>query len=373
MRRSRRLRLALAVVAAAAIGATVVGISSATFTSTTSNPTSSFGAKRIFPRIRSTSAWTIRDASGGGAETNSDDALSYATDLRTTTTGNWANAFNTSRYLEFDFSGSTPSGVSVSSAQFNFNWASNAATETSCVYIAVYRASTSTLLNTYGSSGSPLACANTLTPNQTINQSISDVVTTTTTLNDLRVRVYAYESNAKGIKVDRATVTGSTAYGNFTLYEKIYRDASTGTATTTNWGVATSGDSGAYTNVSNWATSFAAGRYLKFTFDPGVATGSVITTATVDFRYKAATNGDTICWYFETYNGLTLLGTHGSSGTPVSCNATTSYSTDNVSLSELTSVADANALTVKAYVKDSTGTRKMSLDLVQLNVTYYLN
>lgn len=372
MRRSTRLRLALATVSALAIGASVVGISGATFSSPTSNPTSSFGAKRIFPRVRSTSAWTIRDASGGAAETTSDDPLSYATDLRTTTTGNWASSFSSTRYVEFDFSGPAPSGVSVSSAQFNFNWASNAATDTSCVYIAVYRASTSTLLNTYGSSGSPLACANTTTPNQTISQTISGVVTTTTTLNDLRVRVYAYESNARGIKIDRATTSGSTSYANFTLYEEIYRDASTGTATTTNWSVANS-DTASYTTVSNLATSFATTRYLKFAFDPGVATGSVITAATLDFRYKAATAGDTVCWYFETYNGATLLGSHGSSGSPVSCNSTTSYSTDNVTLAELTNVADANALTVKVYGKDSTGTRKMSIDLVQLNLTYYLN
>jgi len=372
VRRSTRLRLALATLCVAAIGASVVGMSGATFTSATSNPTSSFGAKRIFPRIRSTSAWTIRDASGGAGETTSDDSRSYGADLRTTTTGSWSSSFASTRYVEFDFSGPTPSGISVSSAQFNFKWSAFNATDTSCVYIAVYRASTSTLLNTYGSSGSPLACAATATPNQTINQAISGSVTTTNTLNDLRVRVYANESASKSIKIDQATVTGATAYGNFTLYEEIYRDASTGTASTTNWSIANS-DSASYTTLSNLATSFATTRYLKFTFDPGVATGSAITVATLDFRYKAATSGDTVCWYFETYNGLTLLGTHGTSGSPVSCNSTTSFSADNVTLSELTNVADADALTVKVYAKDSTAARKMSIDLVQLNLTYYLN
>jgi hypothetical protein len=354
-----------------ATGATVVGISGATFTSATSNPTSSFGAKRIFPRIRSMSAWTVRDASGGAGETTSDDPLSYA-DSVVQATGKWASSFSASRYVEFDFSGSTPSGISVSSAQFNYKWAASSSSATSCVYIAVYQASTSTLLGTYGSSGSPLACANSTTPNQTINQSISSVVTTTNTLNDLRVRVYSYDSASKAISIDQTTLSGSTAYGNFSLYEKIYRDASTGTVSTTSWSVGTSGDGASYTSVGSLSSSFATTRYVKFTFDPDVPTGSVITSATLDFQYKSNTSGDTACWYFETYNGTTLLGSHGSSASPQSCNATTSYSTDHVTLAELTNVADANALTVKAYAKES-GSRKLQVDLVQLNLTYYLN
>ena len=63
---------------------------------------------------------------------------------------------------------------------------------------------------------------------------------------------------------------------------------------------------------------------MKFTFDPDVPTGSVITSASIDFYYKPNTGSDTVCWYFETYNGATLLGTHGSTGTPVSCNNTNS-------------------------------------------------
>jgi hypothetical protein len=170
-----------------------------------------------------------------------------------------------------------------------------------------------------------------------------------------------------------ATVTGSTAYANYTLYEEIYLYRSTGTATTVNWGIATSGDAAFYLNTSSWANNaFATTRYLKFTFDPGVATGSVITTATLDFQYKSNTSGDTASWYFETYNGGTLLATHGSSTTPVSSNNTTSYSTDNVTLPELTNVANANNLTIKVYIKESTG-KKTQFDLVQLNLTYYLD
>ena len=160
------------------------------------------------------------------------------------------------------------------------------------------------------------------------------------------------------MKEDLATVTGSTPYGSFALYEEIYRDRSTGTAATTNWSLAISADSTTYINVSNWATTFAAARYMKFTFDPGVPTGSVITSASIDFYYKPNNGTDTVCWYFETYNGATLLGTHGSSGTPVSCNSTNVFSTDNVTLSELTTVTNANNLTIKVYMKDSTASQE---------------
>jgi hypothetical protein len=75
----------------------------------------------------------------------------------------------------------------------------------------------------------------------------------------------------------------------------------------------------------------------------------------------------------ETYNGLTLLGTHGSSGTPISCNTgSTTFSTDNVVLSELTTVANANNLTIKVYMKES-GNKKTQIDLARLNVNYYLD
>ena len=44
-----------------------------------------------------------------------------------------------------------------------------------------------------------------------------------------------------------------------------------------------------------------------------------------------------------------------------------------MTLAELTSVTDANNLTVKVYIKDSTGARKSQMDLVQLNTNYYLD
>ncbi len=367
----RALRWAvLAGVAAASF--TTVSLALGGFNSYANGGPGTYVSKRIFPGIRPSAAWSVRDASGGGAETNADDTLSY-TDALVKNTSNWATAFAANRWVEFDFNAASAGGVPVSSAQFNYRMAANGAGETACFYFEVYRASTSTLIGTHGSTGTPVAC-NATTTQTTYSTTLAEV-TDTTILNDLRVRVYGRESGilSRVIRQDLATVAGSTAYGSFTTYEKIYRDQADTSVATTNWSLATAGDSTVYVSAGNWATTFAAARYMKHTFDPDVPSGSVITSASVRFYYKANTGGDTVCWYFETYNGVTLLGTHGSSGTPVSCNSTTSFSTDNVTLSELTSVTDANNLTIKVYMRDSTAARRSQTDLIQLDVNYFLD
>jgi hypothetical protein len=360
-----------ALIGSAAAAFLVAAAAVAGFNSSTTGGAMTVSSKKIFPGTRSTSAWTLRDASGGGAETNADDALSYA-DATVKTTSNWSSAFAANRYLEFDFNGAQPGGISVSTATFNFRMAANSAGDTACFYIAVYRASTSALLATYGSSGSPIACNSTVVQT-TYTQSIASAVTSSTILDDLRVRVYGNESANRPMKVDLATVTGSTAYGSYTAYEQIYRDQASGTAATTNWAVAIAGDGTNYQTASTWSSSFSTLRYLKFTFDPAVPAGSVITSASVDFYYRSVTAGNTACWYMETYNGVTLLGTHGSSVTPISCNTgNTTYSTDNVPLSEITTVANANSLTIKVYMRES-GNRRTQIDFARLNLDYYLD
>jgi hypothetical protein len=69
---------------------------------------------------------------------------------------------------------------------------------------------------------------------------------------------------------------------------------------------------------------------------------------------------------------LTLIGTHGSSSSPVSCNSTTSYATDNVSLSEVDTVTKANNLVIKEFVKNS-GKHASMTDLATVTINYYLD
>ena len=158
------------------------------------------------------------------------------------------------------------------------------------------------------------------------------------------------------------------------MYEKTYRDrAGGGTATVTNWSLTTSGDGSAYLTAGNWSSSFSSTRYLKQTFDPGVPSGATITSASVSVGYRSNSSGDTACWYVEVYSSSTLIGTHGSSGSPVSCNTgNTTYKTDVVSILEVDGASEANNLAIKVYMKES-GSRKTQIDLVQGNLGYYLN
>jgi hypothetical protein len=362
----RPVRWGVAVGAAVAMFVTT-SAALAAFSSLASNG-ATVSTKRIFAGVRSAWPSDVRDASGGAAETNSSDVLSYADGL-TATTKSWSSAFAATRFDDFDFSGGRPAAVPVTSATFNFTFAPSRSNDGACFYVEVRRASTNALLGTHGSSGSPSACSTGSTVAATV--SVSSEVTNTDIANDLRIRVYANNSTNRPLKIDLASVTITTPWFTTTLFEKRWDDEANAAAAVVLWPfVATDGT--AYTTVGNLATAFNAARYLKFTPNEAVPAGAAIFGAQVQFAYKSATNGDTTCWYFEVYDGATLIGTHGSSGTPVSCNATTSYVTNTVSIPEVDTVAEANSLVLKAYLRNS-GSRKASIELVQVDLSYYLD
>jgi len=114
---------------------------------------------------------------------------------------------------------------------------------------------------------------------------------------------------------------------------------------------------GSYLSSAGWSASFDGSRYLDLTFPAYVPAGSAVTGATFRHHYRSATVGSTTCYYFEVYNGSTLLATHGSAGSPVSCNSGASYVTDSFSLPEVDTVAKANSLKVRLFVRDSGGNR----------------
>jgi hypothetical protein len=340
----------------------------ASFTSTGSVG-ATYVTKRVFLGVRSAWPWDVRDASGGAAETNSSDVLSY-TDTLMATTKSWSTTFATTRFDDFDFSGGLPAGVPVTSATFNFTFVpSRTPQDNACFYIDVRRASTNALLGTHGSSGTPSGCANGAQLAATVD--VSAEVTNTDIANDLRIRVYANNSTSRPIKIELATVTITTPYATATLREQRWDDEANAVAAATLWPFPATDGTG-YTTVGNFATTFSTTRYVKFTPSAAVPTGATIANAQVQLAYKSATAGDQTCWYFEVYNGATLIGTHGSSATPVSCNSTTSYVTDTVSVPEVNTSTIANAVVLRVYMKNS-GSRKASFDLVQLDVNYYLD
>lgn len=363
----RPIRWGVTIGAAAAMFVTT-SAALAGFSSLASGGGGNLSTKRIFPGVRSAWPSDVRDASGGGAETNGSDVLSYADGL-IVTTKSWSSAFSATRFDDFDFSGGRPAGVPVTSATFNLTFAPSRSNDDACFYVEVRRASTNALLGTHGSSGTPSACSSGATVSATV--SVSAEVTSTDVANDLRIRVYANNSTNRPLKIDLASVSITTPWFTSTLFQKRWDDEANAAGAVVLWPlVATDGT--AYTTVGNFATTFNVARYVKVTPNQAVPTGATISSAQVQFAYKSATNGDTTCWYFEAYDATTLIGTHGSSGTPVSCNATTSYVTDTVSLPEVSTVAAANNLVLKVYMRNS-GARKASVELVQVDLNYYLD
>jgi hypothetical protein len=301
-------------------------------------------------------------------ERNQSSVSAFATDTRTGTSGNFATSFQASRYVQWDYNAPLQPGLSTSAVNFNFSFASNNGGEAACFYFEVRRASTGSVIGTHGSSSTPVAC-NSTSVQQSTTTALAEV-TSSDIANDLRVRVYAKQAGSHAIVVDLATVSGSAASTAFTLYDTIDVDAADGSATTTPWGIAASGDGAFYASTSNWTNAFTALRYLKFTFPAYVPSSAAVNSVTFTHTYRSANSGDTTCYWFEVYSGVTLIGSHGSTGTPVSCNSSNStYVTDTVSLPEVDTVAEANGVIVKMQVKNS-GSRKSQHDLAKLAVTY---
>jgi hypothetical protein len=364
----RPVRWAVLLGTAAAVF-TSTSVALAGFSSQVSGGPMTVATKRIFPGLRSAWPWDIRDASAGGAEVNGSDPLSYS-DGVVTTTKNWSSSFAANRFDDFDFATGRPGGVPVSSAVFNFTFAPSRPTDTACFYIEVRRASTNALLGTHGSPGTPSACAS-MGAQVAATVDISAELVSTDVANDLRIRVYANQSGNKALKIELATVTITTPYFTAALYEQRFDDEANAASTATRWPVVVA-DGIAYTSSGSFATTFNTARYLKFAPNEAVPTSATISSAQVQFAYKSATAEDTTCWYFEVYSGATLIGSHGSSGAPISCNSTSSYVTDTVSVPELQAVAAANNALLKIYMKNS-GSRRVSIDLVQIDLDYYLD
>ena len=348
-------------------------------------------SKRIFTGTRSTFPGDLRDASSGSA-VNKSDPLDYD-DATPVLTGAWAAAYSATRFYQLDFNSPRPAGIPASSVSFNIKYASKGGggSGNACIYkIEVRRASDDSLLGTLDHSASPLC--STGTTYRVVNEDISSLVTTTDPANDLRIKVFGYETGAKAWNIEYATVAG-TSYASWTLFEKTSTDQSTGAPTTTPWAIPTAEGTGAagtiYSAASNWPSAApTSAKYLQVTFDhPDLAAGAVVQSVTLKDIWRssaAVTNGGTLCNYFEVYNGATLVETHGGTtqATAQSCNnSNVTWQTDSVTLSLVDTVAEANSMTIKFYYwvaplcggGGNPGCVKSVTDQVQASFTYYVD
>ena len=339
-----------AVVGSALAAFVVVSGALAGFSSLTAGVSHTIVTKRIFLGPRSLAAQDLRDASSG-AETNKSDSYSYADGTVATTST--AIASGTNNYLEFTMSSARAGGLSVSGAQFNFRLASSGGAQAgnACFWFDVR--SGGTVIGTHGSYASPSGCS-TGTTLTTFSTAMAEV-SSTDRANGLVIRAYVWETGTKvkTVNVDLATLTGSTPYTAFTAYEIQAVDDTSGTPATAPWSLATV-DASTYTDTTNWPSATpATTKYLKLTLEPFVPTGAVVTAVSLNNVWHASaavTNGGTLCYYLETFNGATSLATHGSGASPVACtNSGTVFASDTVSLPEVNDVTKSNNLVIKLY------------------------
>jgi len=359
-------RLAVAAVAAftAVSAGALSGVTFASFSGTAANSGMAVQTKKVFPGVRTLAAYSIRDHSNGGAaRDNSSEFL--AADGITDVTGTWPTAFSATRYLAFQTSTHLAGGLATSGVDFNIRGAT--ASGTLCFYVETRLLSTGAVLASHGSAATPLAC--------TASATLADLtvplpeVTSTDIANDLEMRIYARSTTGDTSTVDVATVTGSTPYGTFTLPPALYVDAAGATPVTTPWSLAQA-DGSAYRNDGRWDTAFDASRYIDFDVDSDVPATAVVTSATLTHSVKDF-NSNTVCWYVETWTTV-LLATHGSAASPY-CNTGSAYGTEVISLPEIDTPAEANALTVRVFASVSTAARDTLHDVLTVGINYHVD
>lgn len=325
------------------------------------------------PVTIATSAWDLRDASSGTAQ-NASESTAFAADERVYTTQSFGKAFAANRYVEWTYDSPLEAGVATSAVSFDFRFAAGGTAEggtedTACFYFEVLSAG-GTPIATHGSTepGSAASPWCTGSAYKLVSTPLPEV-TGSELANGLRIRVHGYESGKKRILVDEATVSGTAAPAQaFTLHETALVDAASGKAETAPWALAAAGDGALYASAAKWPSAFSASRYLLLSFPSYVPAGDAVSGVSFIDSYRSA--GGNACWYFEVYAGGSLIGTHGSAASPVSCNgSTSSFATDTVPLPEVTTAALADALAIKVYV-DNAAARQSEHDLAQLRIGY---
>jgi len=312
-----------------------------------------------------TSAWDLRDASAGGTELNASDPSAFSADGRTMTTTPPPATFRANRYLQIDFNGPVPASAITSSASFDFRFAAGRAGSTACFYFDVRRASTNAVIATHGSAAAPVGCV-TGTGQSAFSTALSEV-STGTVASDLRLRVYMRATGSVAPAVDLATVRLTGPLGTATLYDVDLGDRLGGATVDAGWPLAAQGGN-VYRSASLWSPAFSASRYLRLTAPSYVPAGATVTGASFVHRFRRVSGG-TVCWYLQVLQGTTVIGTHGSPASPISCTSGGGYRTDTVSLPEINSPARANGTVLKLYVRSSTG-RASEHDLAELSINY---
>ncbi len=147
-------------------------------------------------------------------------------------------------------------------------------------------------------------------------------------------------------------------------------DASSGTEVDASSPLAFAGD-GRTSATKAWSTTFSSSRYLDFDLNAPLPGGLAVSGATFDLAFASTAAGVTSCIYLEvrTQSTNTVIGTFGSSGSPVGCVTGTSLEAVSTSIASAVGSTDtADDLRVRVY-SDSSGGVGSTIDLAVVNAT----
>lgn len=142
-------------------------------------------------------------------------------------------------------------------------------------------------------------------------------------------------------------------------------DSSSGTEIDRSSSFAFSADS-LTTTTSPWSTAFAADRYLEFDLNDSLASGVAVSAATFDFMFASSGAGEA-CYYVEVRRISTgaVLGTYGSSGSPVGCVTGTTLTSFSTPVPAVATTSIANDLRIRVFGEES-GNGSMVIDLASV-------
>jgi hypothetical protein len=118
--------------------------------------------------------------------------------------------------------------------------------------------------------------------------------------------------------------------------------------------------------TGNWTNAWSGTRYIEVELHSPLAAGLAVSNAAFAFTFADddGNAGNQWCFFFEVRRTSTaqLLGTHGSSGSPVGCEAAGVQTTFSTTLSEVTTSDLANDLTIRVFGMHSGGGKAINID-----------
>jgi outer membrane protein assembly factor BamB len=307
--------------------------------------------------------WSIA-TSASGVSTNLSWSL-WDNDGLQLRSGVWGTAYSSTRYIEYAFPTSIPTGAVIASA----------------TAVHIYKApgggaSTSKLLVSLDGGATwpythPLTAAGSALVQDTVDL---PEVTTVGSATALRIRFMAYNADGKGTRTEKLKLIFSTNRGIFEFCPSTVTDRATGTAKDASDPLWTRGDAIASAFGMTWPIALNEGQYISFGLHGlsssmrVVPPGSVIDSVTVSAN---RTNSGAVTLYSKlevSANDFASKTDHAL--TTLTAAATTS---DAVLIGEIRTFADLERMDMRFVAWQTSGTNSMTFDLMTVTIRYHFD